>query len=78
MKKGIAAHIEYDRLGRWTLIIEKEKGKLTLPEIMAAAREHEWDYYLLLLDCYSDDEDQFADEELIGDKVVLYRAEQLK
>lgn len=36
------------------------------------------DYYLLLLDCYSDGEDQFADEEPIGDKVVLYRAEELK
>lgn len=45
---------------------------------MAAAREHEWDYYLLLLDCYSDGEEQFADEEPIGDKVVLYRAEELK
>ena len=78
MKKGITVYTEYDRLGRWTLIIEKEKGKLTLPEIMAAAREHELDYYLLLLDCYSDGEDQLADEEPIGDKVVLYRAEQLK
>ena len=36
------------------------------------------DYYLLLLDCYSDGEDQFADEEPIADKVVLYRAEELK
>lgn len=36
------------------------------------------DYYLLLLDCYSDSEDQFAGEEPIGDKVVLYRAEELK
>lgn len=78
MKKGITAYTEYDKLGRWTLIIEKEKGKLTLPEIMAAAREHEWDYYLLLLDCYSDGEDQFADEGPVGDKVVLYRAEELK
>ena len=78
MKKGITVCTEYDRLGRWTLVIEKEKGKLTLPEIMAAAREHEWDYYLLLLDCYSDGEDQFADEEPIGDKVVLYRAKELK
>lgn len=36
------------------------------------------DYCLLLLDCYSDGEEQFADEEPIGDKVVLYRAEELK
>ena len=32
------------------------------------------DYYLLLLDCYSDGEDQLADEEPIGDKAVLYKA----
>lgn len=32
MKKGITAYTEYDKLGHWTLIIEKEKGKLTLPE----------------------------------------------
>ena len=36
------------------------------------------DHYLLLLDCYSDSEDQLVDEEPIGDKVVLYRAEELK
>ena len=36
------------------------------------------DYYLLILDCCSDGEDQFADEEPIADKVVLYRAEELK
>ena len=36
------------------------------------------DYYLLILDCYSDGEDPFADEEPIADKVVLYRAEELK
>ena len=28
------------------------------------------DYYLLILDCYSDGEDQLADEEPIGDKCV--------
>ena len=26
MKKGITVYTEYDRLGRWTLVIEKEKG----------------------------------------------------
>ena len=36
------------------------------------------DYYLLILDCCSDGEDQLADEEPIGDKVVLYRAGELK
>ena len=36
------------------------------------------DYYLLILDCCSDGEEQFADEEPIGDKAVLYRAEELK
>lgn len=25
MKKGITVYTEYDKLGRWTLIIEKEK-----------------------------------------------------
>lgn len=26
MKKGITVYTKYDRCGRWTLIVEKEKG----------------------------------------------------
>ena len=32
MKKGITAYSDYDVNGRWCLVIEKNKGKLTLDE----------------------------------------------
>lgn len=75
MKKGIEAHTGYDKSGRWKLIIEKKKGKLTLDEIKEAAREVEWDFYLLVLDCYHDEDIQYADSEPIGDRVELYRTD---
>ena len=76
MKKGITAYSDYDVNGRWCLIIEKNKGKLTLDEIKEAAREHEWDFYLLVLDCYHDEDIQFL-EAPAGDKVTLYRTDAL-
>lgn len=77
MKRGIEVWTEYDELGRWTLIIEKKRGKLTLEDIMRSAREWEWDHYLLYLDCYSEDfEMQFVLDG--GDRAVLYRAEDLR
>lgn len=38
MKKGITARSEYDRAGHWMLVIEKQRGKLTLEKIKDAAR----------------------------------------
>lgn len=75
MKKGITVHTEYDRRGRWVLVIEKRRGKLTLDEIKDTAREYEWDYYLLVLDCYHKEyDDQFVDTP-VGDRVELYRTD---
>lgn len=76
LKKGITAHADYDSSGRWMLVIEKEKGRLTLEDIKAAARDHEWDYYLLVLDCFHDEDDsQYCLHESAGDRVTLYRTD---
>lgn len=76
MKKGIEVNSEYDANGRWCLHISKKRGKLTLEEIKDAAREWEWDFYLLVLDCYHDeaDNEQFGDTP-VGDHAVLYRTD---
>lgn len=75
MKKGITAYSEYDRCGRWMLIIEKQRGKLTLEEIKSTAREYEWDFYLLVLDCYHDEYDDQYTTNPDGDRVELYRTD---
>ena len=77
MKKGIEVRPEYDKNGRWKLIIEKKRGRLTLEEIKEAAREWEWDYYLLVLDCFHDPDDIQYGEVPQGDRVELYRTELL-
>lgn len=76
MKKGITVYTKYDRCGRWTLIVEKEKGKLTLDDIRQAATEWGEDHYLLHLNCMSFEEDEL--DEPAGDQAVLYAAEALK
>ena len=77
-KKGITAYADYDKTGRWMLVIEKRRGRLTLEEIKTAARDHEWDFYLLVLDCYHDENDiQDYTAEAVGDRVVLYRTDLL-
>lgn len=76
MKKGINVHADYDGNGRWRLNIDKQRGRLTLDEIMDAAREWEWDYYILILDCFYDPDDfQFVLDEGTGDHVELYRTD---
>lgn len=77
MKKGIEVRPEYDRSGRWMLVIEKKRGKLTLDEIKEAAREWECDYYLLVLDCFHDPDDVplYGYEPQQGDRVELYRTD---
>lgn len=78
MKKGIEVHADYDSRGRWTLVIEKKRGRLSLEEIREAARDWEWDFYLLVLDCYHDeDEVQYFYDVPQGDRVVLYRTDLL-
>ncbi len=73
MKKGIEVCPDYDRNGHWFLKITKKKGKLTLDEIKSVCREWEWDFYLLFMDCYNDNEIQF-DESFQGDCVEVYQA----
>lgn len=77
MKKGISAHADYDRSGRWYLEVEKAKGRLTLDEIREAARDYEADHYLLHIDALHDQYDMQYDEETIGDIAVLYRSDVL-
>jgi hypothetical protein len=76
MKRGIEVHSDYDRSGRWHLIIEKKKGKLSLDEIKECAREYELDYYLLVLDCIHDEYDvQYYESSPKGDIAILYRTD---
>ena len=77
-KTNIEAYVDYDKTGRWRLIIEKKRGKLSLDEIRETAREWEWDYYLLVLDCYHDPYDiQYIEDPPPGDRVELYRTDLL-
>ena len=78
MKRGIDVHPDYDRTGVWCLIVEKKKGKLTLEDIKEAAREYEWDYYLLVLDCFHDPYEIQGDEMPEGDIAVLYSHDALQ
>lgn len=76
MKKGIEVFQDYDNSGRWRLTIEKKRGKLTLEEIKETAREYEWDFYLLVLDCFHEDGDvPYGYEAPQGDRAELYRTD---
>ena len=72
MKKGIEVTPEYDKLGRWHLVVRKAKGQLTLEDIKEAAEEYEQDYYALILKCIDADTEQYFDDDLIPDSVELY------
>lgn len=74
MKKGIEVWPDYDKSGRWCLRMQKPRGKFTLDEIREAARDYEWDFYLLVLDAFHDDEDQLMEAQT-GDFVTLYRTD---
>ena len=75
-KKGIETEPGYDKAGRWCITIRKKRGRLTLDEIRQAARECEWDYYLLVIDAFHDDfDEQFGDSPPPGDRAVLYRTD---
>lgn len=78
MKKGITAQAQWDKTGRWQLVIEKKKGRLTLEEIKETAREWEWDFYLLVLDCFHEENDvPYGYDAPQGDRVELYRTDLL-
>lgn len=74
MKKRIEVWPDHDKAGRWCLRIQKSSGKFTLDEIREAAREYEWDFYLLVLDAFHDDEIQFTEMQA-GDFATLYRTD---
>ena len=74
MKKNIEVWQDYDKTGRWCLRMQKSRGKFTLDEIREAARDYEWDFYLLVLDAFHDDEDQLMESQT-GDFVTLYRTD---
>lgn len=77
-KKGIEWHTGYDKSGRWCLTVEKKRGKLSLDEIREAARECEWDFYLLVVDAFHEEfDEQFGDNRREGDFVTLYRTDLL-
>ena len=75
MKKGIEVYTDYDKTNRWRLVIEKKKGKLTIEEIKEAAREWEYDFYLLVLDCFHDEDVPYGYDLPKGDRVELYRTD---
>lgn len=77
VKRGIEVWSGYDRTGRWCLRAKKAQGRFTLDEIREAAREYEWDYYLLVIDAYHDDEDQMESGS-VGDYATLYRTDLLR
>ncbi len=74
MKRNIEVWADYDANGRWCLNIKKTKGSFTLSEISEVAKEWENDFYLLLLDAFHDDEEQFGQTRQ-GDFVRLYRTD---
>lgn len=74
MKKGTEAWTEYDANGRWCLKIKKEKGRFTLDEIIQVARDWEMDFYLLVIDAFHEETEQFGEVQT-GDFVTLYRTD---
>ena len=76
MSKNIEVWTDYDKAGIWTVNIRKKRGKLTLDEIREACMEVEQDFYLLVVCAMDRDMDQYyMFEDLQGDSVTLYRAE---
>ena len=76
MKRGIEVWTDYDRAGIWTLNIKKARGTLTLDEIKQAAMEYEQDFYMLVVKAMDEEIGQYyATDDLDGDYVVLYRAD---
>lgn len=74
MKKGLNCELTNDSAGNMMLIVRKERGKLTLDDIRAAATEYEQDYYALILKCMDGDMSQYWTDDLQGDAAELYPA----
>ena len=77
MSKNIESWIDYDRQGMWTLHIRKKRGKLTLDEITEACKDIDQDFYMLVICAMDREMDQWFDtDDLRGDFVTLYRADE--
>lgn len=73
MKNKITVGSTYDRSGLWMLEIKKEKGKLTLDEIIDACKDYENDYYGLIVKAIDEDMEEYYEDDLPNDRVQLYR-----
>lgn len=77
MPKNIEAWSDYDPNGQWCLKIKKKRGKLTLDEITQACIEWDEDFYMLVIKAMCAEVGQYYEtDDLDGDFVTLYRAEQ--
>ena len=74
MKKGIEVWSDYDKGGKWCLRIQKKRGRLTLEEIIDAAKEWEMDFYALIIKAIDEEFDCYYDDIEQGDYMTLYRA----
>ena len=76
MSKNIESWTDYDPAGVWVLKIRKSRGKLTLDEIRETAMRHDEDFYMLLIKAIDEDMSQYFDtDDIDGDFVTLYRAD---
>lgn len=76
MKRGIEVWPDYDPTGQWVLKIRKKRGTLTLEEIKEACTEYEQDFYMLVIRAMDEDISQYYTvDDLEGDFVILYRAD---
>ena len=72
--KKIEVWSGYDCSGRWLLKIQKKREKLTLDEIIEAAKNYEQDFYALIIRAVDAEYEQYYDVEPKGDYIELYCA----
>ena len=76
MNRNIETWTDYDRAGNWQLHIRKKRGKLAVEEIRQIAMGYEQDFYMLMIKALDEDMSQYFDtDDIDGDFVTLYRAD---
>lgn len=76
MKKGIEIWTDYDNVGNWQLHVKKARGKFTIDELQEILIDYEQDFYMLAIKAMDEDTSQYyMTEDLEGDYVTLYRAD---
>ena len=74
--KNIEVWTDYDKAGIWAMHIKKNRGKLTLDEIIETCTAYEQDFYMLVIKAMDEDMEQYyITDDLQGDYVTLYRAD---